>query len=124
MNKLLIAAASAAVMTLAASAAAAEPAVDPAEFDAHGSWLVGPQSWDSSPEERLLAHEMRARIQEAVEMLPANQRAVISLRDIAGLSSEEVCRSLGISEANQRVLLHRARAKVRQALANYMAMPQ
>ena len=102
----------------------AEAAVDSAEFDADGRWLVGPQGWGSAPEERLLAQETRTYIRQAVDALPASQRAVIELRDIAGWTSDEVCRHLGISEANQRVLLHRARSKVRQALATYMALPQ
>ena len=102
----------------------AEAAVDPAEFDADGRWLVGPQGWGSAPEERLLAQETRTYIQQAVDALPSSQRAVIELRDIAGWTSDEVCRHLGISEANQRVLLHRARSKVRQALAAYVALPQ
>ena len=109
---------------LRSAEAAAEPAVDPAEFDAQGHWLVGPQACDTAPEERLLAQETRAHIRQAVEALPASQRAVICLRDIAGWTSDEVCRSLGISEANQRVLLHRARSKVRRALAGYMAAAQ
>ena len=102
----------------------AESTVDLAEFDAQGHWLVGPQSWENAPEERLLAQETRSHIRQAVDALPANQRAVIELRDIAGWTSDEVCRHLGISEANQRVLLHRARSKVRQALAGYMALAQ
>jgi RNA polymerase sigma-70 factor (ECF subfamily) len=102
----------------------AEAAVDSAEFDADGRWLVGPQGWGSAPEERLLAQETRTYIQQAVDALPASQRAVIELRDIAGWTSDEVCRHLGISEGNQRVMLHRARSKVRQALAAYVALPQ
>ena len=101
-----------------------EPAVDPERFrDAEdprwpGHWAVPPQAW---PEERLLAGETRERLSEAIEALPANQRAVISLRDVEGWSSEEVCNALGISETNQRVLLHRARSRVRNALEEYLA---
>jgi RNA polymerase sigma-70 factor, ECF subfamily len=102
---------------------AADPAVDPMEFDAQGHWLVGPQSWSSAPEEQLLAQETRTYIRQAVDALPASQRAVIELRDIEGWTSDEVCQYLDISEANQRVLLHRARSKVRRALAVYMALP-
>lgn len=94
--------------------------VDPSVFDAvRHQWTSIPHSWDGIPEERLLAEETHGQIRRAVEQLPANQQTVISLRDIAGWSSAEVCASLGISEANQRVLLHRARAKVRQALDHY-----
>jgi RNA polymerase sigma-70 factor, ECF subfamily len=105
-----------------ADADAAEPTVDPAEFDPDsGRWLRSPQSWERAPEEQVLTQETRACIQRAVDALPANQRAVISLRDIEGWNSDEVCQLLGITEANQRVLLHRARSKVRQALASHMA---
>ena len=85
-----------------------------------GHWASKPQSWDTIPEERLLGRETRAVIEEAIEALPANQRAVISLRDIEGWSSEEVRNTLDLSETNQRVLLHRARSKVRRALESYM----
>ena len=77
------------------------------------------QSWDDLPEERLLSDETRARVRAAVDLLPANQRTVITLRDIEGWQAPEVCAALDISEANQRVLLHRARSKVRQALERY-----
>src|SRR5689334_10598208 len=60
---------------------AAEPAVDPAEFDVQGRWLVGPQGWESAPEERVLAQETRTHIRQAVDALPSSQRAVIELRD-------------------------------------------
>jgi RNA polymerase sigma-70 factor (ECF subfamily) len=72
------------------------------------------------PEERLLAGEARRVVESAIEALPENQRAVITLRDIEGLSSEEACNVLGLSETNQRVLLHRARAKVRAAFERYL----
>jgi RNA polymerase sigma-70 factor (ECF subfamily) len=100
-----------------------EPAVDADRFldPDHprwpGHWAARPQAW---PEEALLAAETRARIAEAIEALPATQRAVISLRDIEGWSSEEVRNALELSETNQRVLLHRARSKVRAALESYL----
>jgi RNA polymerase sigma-70 factor, ECF subfamily len=100
-----------------------EPAVDPDRFrdpeDGRwpGHWASPPQAW---PEERLLAGETRDKLAAAIESLPASQRAVISLRDIEGWSAEEVCNALEISETNQRVLLHRARAKVRTALEGYL----
>jgi RNA polymerase sigma-70 factor (ECF subfamily) len=71
------------------------------------------------PEERLLASETMARIEAAIETLPPVQRQVITLRDVEGWSSEEVRALLALSEANQRVLLHRARSKVRAALEAY-----
>jgi RNA polymerase sigma-70 factor, ECF subfamily len=85
-----------------------------------GQWASAPRSPRGVPEERLLAAEARERIAAAVEALPENQRAVITLRDIDGFEAGEACEILGISEVNQRVLLHRARAKVRAALEDYL----
>jgi RNA polymerase sigma-70 factor (ECF subfamily) len=76
---------------------------------------VAPDADD--PEARVLAGVVRARVGAAVEALPPRQRRVITLRDLEGRSAAEVCRRLGISEGNQRVLLHRARRAVRAALA-------
>jgi RNA polymerase sigma-70 factor (ECF subfamily) len=83
-----------------------------------GHWSSRPEPW---PEERLLAAETRGVVEQAIEALPPAQRAVISLRDVEGWSSDETCNALGVSETNQRVLLHRARSKVRQALEDYLA---
>lgn len=83
-----------------------------------GGWLSPPREL---PEERLLAAETRERIAEAIEALPPTQRAVISLRDVEGWSSDEVRNALDLSEVNQRVLLHRARSRVRQALEEYLS---
>jgi RNA polymerase sigma-70 factor (ECF subfamily) len=83
-----------------------------------GAWSSPPRDL---PEERLLASETRQRIAQAIDGLPASQRAVIMLRDVQGWSSEEVCNALDITEVNQRVLLHRARAKVRNALEDYLS---
>lgn len=100
-----------------------EPAVDPQRFRSGeqlaGHWLVPPQSWDHLPEERVLSEETRACIDAAVAKLPPHQRLVLTLRDIEGMSSHEVCQVLEVSEANQRVLLHRARSRVRSALEEY-----
>jgi RNA polymerase sigma-70 factor (ECF subfamily) len=82
-----------------------------------GHWAVKPEAW---PEDALLAAETRDVIAGAIETLPATQRAVISLRDVEGWSSEEVRNALDLSETNQRVLLHRARSKVRAALESYL----
>ncbi len=102
-----------------------EPAIEPERFyppgqEGHGWWVSHPQSWQELPERRLLTEETRAKIADAIAALPPNQRAVIALRDIEGWSSEEVCNVLGISETNQRVLLHRARSKTRGALERYL----
>jgi RNA polymerase sigma-70 factor (ECF subfamily) len=101
-----------------------EPAVDPQRFlplgqPWAGHWALKPQPWGRSIEEDVLSREMFIRIESAIDSLPAMQRIVISLRDVNGWSSEEVCNVLGISETNQRVLMHRARSKVRQALERY-----
>ena len=93
----------------------------PAEDPSADHFTSIPQRFDNLPEERLLSQETRAVIQSAIDMLPPNQRQVITLRDIEGWGSEEVRNVLDISETNQRVLLHRARSKVRQALENYLA---
>ena len=84
-----------------------------------GHWASPPRRWDEVPEARLLARETRERVLAAVDDLPAAQRAVIMLRDLQGLEASEVCEVLQVSDGNQRVLLHRARAKVRAALEAY-----
>ncbi len=102
-----------------------EPSVDPTRFlpaddpEWPHHWVTDPHSWAEIPEEQFLSQETRAHIDRAIAKLPPNQREVISLRDIEGWNSVEVCDVLGISESNQRVLLHRARSKVRRALEEY-----
>jgi RNA polymerase sigma-70 factor (ECF subfamily) len=93
------------------------PAVDAAAFGPDGHWASTPAQLDLDPETRLLRAELRDALLGAVGGLPDAQRVVITLRDIAGLEAEEVCELLGLSDGNQRVLLHRARARVRTALA-------
>ena len=83
-----------------------------------GHWAVPPQAW--APEGRLLADETLEAVERAIDKLPPAQRAVITMRDVQGFTSEEVCNALDLTETNQRVLLHRARAKVRSALEEYM----
>lgn len=104
-----------------------EPAVDPARFrpaadpqwPEHWAAEAKPESWDDIPESRLLSQETQQCLLAAIELLPPSQREVITWRDLEGWSASEVCTLLEISEANQRVLLHRARSKVRQALEHY-----
>lgn len=103
-----------------------EPAPDLDHFmashgpDEPGGWWVSPpRNWGASPEQAILAAETRAHVAEAIVALPPQQREVITLRDVEGWSSSEVRNVLNISEINERVLLHRARAKVRQALERY-----
>jgi RNA polymerase sigma-70 factor (ECF subfamily) len=99
-----------------------EPAVEADRF--HGGDHNWPGHWAAPPtgfpEERLIAGETREVIERAIDALPPTQRAVISLRDVEGWSADEVCNALTISETNQRVLLHRARAAVRAALEQYL----
>lgn len=103
------------------------PAVDPDRFHAAGSgatpgtWRLPPTPWDEMPEDRLGAAELRAVIDAAIESLPARQRQVITARDVVGLDASETATALGVSSGNQRVLLHRARSRVRAALEEYGA---
>lgn len=98
------------------------PSVDPERFlDANhprwpGHWWYPPSNWDDVPEQRLLARETRAAIETAIAELPPVQRQVVTLRDVEGWPAHEVCELLELSEANQRVLLHRARSRLRAAL--------
>ena len=101
-----------------------EPSVDPDRFlpaDHElfpGHWAIMPARWPT-PEEGLLAGETREVIATAIAGLPVAQRTVIALRDVEGWSSEEVCEALEISAGNQRILLHRARSRVRNAIEDY-----
>jgi RNA polymerase sigma-70 factor, ECF subfamily len=101
-----------------------EPSVDPDRFlpaDHElfpGHWAIMPARWPT-PEEGLLGGEIRAVIAAAIAELPAAQRTVIALRDVEGWSSEEVCEALEITAGNQRILLHRARSRVRNAIEAY-----
>lgn len=100
-----------------------EPSVDPARFrgtPSAGFWSAPPESWAGIPEDRLLSGETRAVVDEAIAALPDTQRAVITLRDIKGFTAQEACDVLGLTDANQRVLLHRARSKVRARLEEYL----
>jgi RNA polymerase sigma-70 factor, ECF subfamily len=75
--------------------------------------------WDTAPESAVLSREVLLQFDRAVSALPSRQRQVVTMRDVTGMSAEEVCAALGITAANQRVLLHRARAALRTALAGY-----
>lgn len=100
--------------------------VDPARFRPAGDprwphhWAVPPTPWNT-PEEDLLAGETRTMILHSIDALPATQREVLVSRDIEGFSAEDVCQVLQLSAANQRVLLHRARSRVRLAIERYFA---
>lgn len=100
------------------------PTMDPARFYSAddpfgGYWITSPARFSDHPEERLASAETREMIEQAIAALPPRQQQVITLRDIDGWGAEEVCEFLGISEGNQRVLLHRARARVRSVLESY-----
>jgi RNA polymerase sigma-70 factor (ECF subfamily) len=93
-----------------------EPVVDQSRFDAAGAWVTPPEAWVDQAQDAIMAARMVRRVRTAVHDLPARQREVVLLRDIEGLSSTEVCGVLEISAANQRVLLHRGRGRLRQIL--------
>ncbi|HEX2086072.1 MAG TPA: sigma-70 family RNA polymerase sigma factor [Solirubrobacteraceae bacterium] len=103
------------------------PTVDPDRFlgPDHprwpGHWAAEPSNWEAIPEQRLLSRETLKLVQEAIERLPDRQRDVIVMRDVGGFGPEEVCAALGLSDGNQRVLLHRARAKVREELERHLS---
>ena len=105
-----------------------EPTVDPKRFRDPSAdknpndWAVEPTSRAGIPEERLLSQETMSLIRGAIDALPEHQQVVITLHDRDELSAQEICNILGISETNQRVLLHRARARVRQALEDYFQL--
>ena len=100
------------------------PSVDPSRFlgATHARWphhwATEPAPWPT-PEQDLLAAETRTLILDTIDTLPATQREVLVLRDLEGISAADVCNILGLSDTNQRVLLHRARSKVRQALERH-----
>jgi RNA polymerase sigma-70 factor (ECF subfamily) len=92
------------------------PVVDRSRFGPGGAWITPPELWVEQIDDRLMAAKMADRVRLAIDGLPARQREVVTLRDIEGLTSDEVCGVLELSEANQRVLLHRGRSKLRQVL--------
>jgi RNA polymerase sigma-70 factor (ECF subfamily) len=94
------------------------PAVEPSAFGGDGRWRSAPARLDTDPEGNLLNTELRTWLVAAIDGLPEQQRVVVTLRDVVGLSATEVCEMLEITEVNQRVLLHRARARCRTALAS------
>jgi RNA polymerase sigma-70 factor, ECF subfamily len=102
------------------SVAEGDAELEPAErYSARGFWRAPPTPWERGAEALLLRKEACLAIEEALELLPAAQRAVVTLRDIEGWSSEEVCNVLEVAETHQRVLLHRGRVRLRAALERY-----
>jgi RNA polymerase sigma-70 factor, ECF subfamily len=103
------------------------PSVDPERFSpddaerCRGGWVSFPRDWHNSPDEEVLSRETQNHIHGCIEALPVSQRDVVLLRDVHGMTADETCALLRISEGNQRVLLHRGRAKVRGALELYLS---
>jgi len=100
-----------------------EAAVAASRFDSGGSWVSPPEHWIEEVEDRIEAGKLAGFLRTAIEDLPDRQRQVVTLRDIEGLTSEEVCSVLEISESNQRVLLHRGRSRLRQAIETGFGRP-
>ncbi|MBO0825682.1 MAG: sigma-70 family RNA polymerase sigma factor [Actinobacteria bacterium] len=98
------------------------PVVDQSRFDSAGNWSALPEHWEQV-DDRMVAAKMADYLRAAIDALPARQREIVILRDIEGLTSEEVCVVLDISVVNQRVLLHRGRSKLRQALESEFGRP-
>jgi RNA polymerase sigma-70 factor (ECF subfamily) len=97
--------------------------VDVAEhFDASGAWVTPPVPWADQADDRVVADQLARRVQEVLPTLPEAQRQVIVLRDVEGATPAQVAELLGVSDGNQRVLLHRARARVRRHLAEEMSV--
>jgi len=100
----------------------AGPVVDRARFDATGAWMSPPQHWIEDSDDRMQAQALSDPLHAALGELPPRQREVVILRDVDGLTGQEVCEVLEISEANQRVLLHRGRSHLRQALEDELVL--
>ncbi|MEA2972907.1 MAG: hypothetical protein QOG82_1365 [Actinomycetota bacterium] len=93
-----------------------EPAVPPERFNAGGGWSSPPTPWSDDAEDRIVARQTAAKVSRHLNLLPDRQRQVVVMRDFEGLPATEVCTILGITEANQRVLLHRGRSRLRNML--------
>ena len=91
--------------------------IDDERFDATGAWADPPEPWADRADDRLVAARLADRVHVLLAELPESQRQVVVLRDVEGLPSAEVADLLGVSEGNQRVLLHRGRARLRHLLA-------
>jgi RNA polymerase sigma-70 factor, ECF subfamily len=99
------------------------PSVDPSCFDSSGSWIHPVVGWDQDIDDRVVADSIAPTLRAALDLLPSRQREVVLLRDVEGLSSEEASEVLGIRSGNQRVLLHRGRAGLREMLTARMVEP-
>jgi RNA polymerase sigma-70 factor (ECF subfamily) len=92
-------------------------------FDGSGAWATPPVPWSDQVDDRLVADRLAHRVVEILPTLPDAQRQVVVLRDVEGLSPADVSALLGVTDGNQRVLLHRARARIRASLADEMGTP-
>jgi RNA polymerase sigma-70 factor (ECF subfamily) len=90
--------------------------VDPSRFGGDGGWADPPEHWIEAAERRMEAGKLAGQVRGWIGELPARQREVVLLRDVEGMSSEDVCAVLALTEGNQRVLLHRGRSRLRQLL--------
>ncbi|HEY4433430.1 MAG TPA: RNA polymerase sigma factor [Candidatus Cybelea sp.] len=99
------------------------PSVDPRRFDRSGQWAQPLQHWEDDVDERVDASAYVPTLRSALEQLPARQRSVVFLRDVEGLTGEETCDVLGLKPGNQRILLHRGRAALRNRLASEVERP-
>ncbi len=98
-----------------------EPAVDPARFAAAGTWAEPLGAWETDADDRLVAATWSRTLGDALGHLPPRQREIVVLRDVEGLTSQDVCDVLGITEGNQRVLLHRGRSRLRSTLESELS---
>ncbi len=92
------------------------PVVDPSRFTSTGQWSAPPEDWAASVDDRIVAVQLVAEAHQAISTLPDLQRQVVTLRDVEGLTSTEVCQVLSLTAANERVLLHRGRSRIRTVL--------
>ncbi len=99
-----------------------EPAVDPSRFTAGGAWAEPLERWETDADNRLVAATWSPALRTALDELPPRQREIVVLRDVAGLTSGDVCQALGVTEGNQRVLLHRGRSRLRSLLEDELAV--
>jgi RNA polymerase sigma-70 factor, ECF subfamily len=97
-----------------------EPGIESTWFAAGGAWASPVEPWPEAADARIDATALMSRLREALDELPDTQRLVVTLRDVEGLSSSEVCEVLSINEVNQRVLLHRGRNRLRSSLDSYL----
>ena len=91
--------------------------IDGEHFDGSGAWADPPEPWADRADDRLAAAQLASRVHSLLDELPESQRQVVLLRDVEGLPADEVAELLGVSDGNQRVLLHRGRARLRHLLA-------